>query len=68
MVALRNYGEKKALHHCGNYCTHISFFTVYSKVKIFPFKKIAEQILFNTKTVKSQIQGGIYSVKFSNPA
>ena len=21
MVALRNYGEKKALHHCGNYCT-----------------------------------------------
>ena len=21
MIALRYYGEKKALHHCGNYCT-----------------------------------------------
>ena len=21
MVALRNYGKKKAMHHCGNYCT-----------------------------------------------
>ena len=29
-----------------------------------PLSKIASGILFNPKTVKSQIQGGIYSVKF----
>ena len=25
MVALLNYVEKKALHHCGNYCTALVY-------------------------------------------
>ena len=36
MVVLRNHGKKKALHHCGNYCTTISFQVCQEQVQGLP--------------------------------